>query len=449
MKINIKNGILDLESLKIEPHHPRFLFTQQINANFISKKQRLINKGKTGKELPTPYIDRVREEYPKAFRLLERQVQSIIRYDVNGELMVYLHGPTGSGKGTVLSLLEELFLSCKVSGCLHEFDQSLGILINQRIFFDPDMSISMLNSKSIRNIKIVTGKDTLRGTSINIKYVKKFQGKIRCFIICATNQFPRLPPKTDRLAWFRRCLILLFDKIQPSDPEFKENIIKDLDNWFTQLVLAPYDPIVTKNFDKRKWAEKQSKIWDYSANPFRRYVKEMFMKPDDLGELRQDEACDYIRDRMNDDDYDIPNEKTLKQYLTSEMSALKIHKKKSKYISFYYPCKLREEWRKYVNDKQTLDDVMKEHGKIINKYRNSKRGVIEPIIEWGRVILRYLNGLHYEEFESGDVEPIFIDHEWLDKDSIVNILAHLVEIDAIFFDKEFGNYKIKRKLVKK
>ena len=372
MKVNLLNGILDLDTKTMERHHPKHLYTQQINARFVSKQERADNLKKQGCELPTPYIDRVREAYPNSFKQFEQYVQSIIYYDLRIEMMLYLIGPTGSGKGTVLGLIQELFKECSVIGVLHDLHDDMGLIVNQRVFFDTDMAIMSLGSKCVAMIKKITGKDTVQGIKINIKYVKKFQDKIRCFIVCATNQFPRLPAKTDRLAWFRRVLILPFNTIQKSDMEFKENILHDIDNWFTQLVLSEYNPIVTKDFDKRAWAYKQAEIWDYSANPFRRYVKEMFVRTTDIMEIQQDKVCDYIRDRMNDDEYDIPRETELKQNITSEISAIRIRKMRKKNIQYYYPCKLRDEWVEYGRGKMTLEETMAKYGPLIKKYRTAK-----------------------------------------------------------------------------
>jgi len=376
--INIKNGVLNLETKKIEDHSPHFLFNQQFNARFLPN----FDKNGIPQPKPTKYIDKIRNVYPNQFLILERFIQAMIYYDLGNELMIFMYGATGSGKGTILNLVETIFKDCKVNGSLHTLGEGFGLTLITvaRVMFDKDMSIAALNAHTVAMVKKITGLDTQDGTTINIKHVKQFQEAIKCFFISATNQFPKLPANTDRLAWFRRCLILIFDIIQESDSDFKNNVLKDLDNWFTELILMNYIPIVAKGFDKKKWAEKQADIWDYSANPFKRYVLEMFEKTNDgSDEIEQEEVCDYIRDRLNDDSYNMPGEKSLKQNITTELSTLRIRKKTQKYITRYFWIKLRPEWRMYVNGDETLEEVMKKHKdrfeqiKVLAKMRKRKK----------------------------------------------------------------------------
>jgi hypothetical protein len=97
----------------------------------------------------------------------------------------------------------------------------------------------------------------------------------------------------------------------------------------------------------------------------------MFEKTNGINDqMEQDEVLDYIRYRLNDDTYAIPNELYLKQLVTSEMSSvLRVRKKRVKNINYYYPLTLRSEWQDYIDGNKDLEETLEENKVLIGKIK--------------------------------------------------------------------------------
>jgi len=340
--LNCKNGILDLATNKLLPHSPEFLITQRINANFIQ------NPG------PTQYVDQLRDQYFDGMFIVERFMQAVLRYDLSNEMALFLNGPTGSGKGTIMNLIYEILKASSVHASLKTLgDPKYGLytVLNKRCFFDKDSRTRSLNDDAVENFLKITGRDLGQGTWINGKWIRQFEANIKCFVLAATNQFARLPPGTDMLAFFRRVYIVAFGIIQNADPTFKDKIMGDIDNWFSELILMPYHPWVSPHHDQKAWAKAQSVIWDFSANPVKRYINEMFVRgSQDINEINQDDVMDWIRQRMANDTYDPPNDIFLKQWVTSEFARIRVRMRQVKYVHWYYPVEIKAEWQPYCTE---------------------------------------------------------------------------------------------------
>ncbi len=346
-----ENGMVELATGKLLPWSPIYLCTYKFHAKYVDPEQE------------TPYIDQVRKIYPDQFWMFERFIQAVFHYDLGNEMALMLNGPTNSGKGTVLNLAYLLFKDVSVAMGLWQLgDKAYGYygLLNKRLMVDKDSRFKSIDQHTLEVFLKIVGLDTKDGQFINGKYMRQFQTAIEVFIILATNQFAMLPLGTDLLAWFRRCCILKFDQILPSNPAFKEQIINDLDVWASQLINIPYHRWKTPSFEIEKWAKTQAAIWDYSANPYKRYITEMFERsPNHSDFLEQDDVLDWIRQRLLDDTYAVPNDLYLKQLVTSEMAGIKVRKKQKKYTYFYFPVRVRKQWKDYCDgDSTALDAIM-------------------------------------------------------------------------------------------
>lgn len=357
-----ENGMVNLKTKKLEPWSPKHYCTYAFHAKFL--------------ETPpdTPYIDKIRNTYPDPFFALERFLQAILWYDLGNEMMLCINGPTNSGKGTVLNLVSTLLKDVAAKMDLYQLGDehySYSGIINKRCLIDKDSRFRALNQYALAAILKITGLDTMDGQTVNVKYIPHYETQIKLFIIIATNQFAQLPLGTTTEAFFRRVWIILFDKIQQSDPTFKEHVMQDLDAWFSELILMPYHRWKTPQFDIPAWVEQMGAIWDYSANPYKRYVREMFMRTDEMHVIDQDDVMDWIRERLTDDKYIIPNDLYLKQLITSEMAGIRVRKKQSKHTHYYYPVAVTPAWKDYcevfaaekieekVNEEQqSLDGVL-------------------------------------------------------------------------------------------
>jgi len=348
--LNCRNGVFDLETGEFGAHSEKYLHTQQFNVMFNPEPK------------PTPYIDKIRSVYPLEFGNFERFVQAILHNDINNEQMLYLQGPTRSGKSTVLDLLIVVLGEMAVVMHLKDIEGEFGLyyLVNKRVMIDSDMRQHYLHS--IDNLLKVVGKDTSKSVDINGKFLKPFKTKIKCFFIVATNQFPTLPVGTNRDAFFRRVWILqLLTQFKP-DAEMKENVLKEVDDWVSGLILKPYVPWAQFINDK-EWVEQQAVIWDYSSKPLKRYLTEMFIKTKIITDsITQDDILDWIRIRYSEDNYEVPKDQYLKELLTSEFANMKVRKRTTKGETFFYPIAIREEWSEFC-----LQGISKEESKMLDE----------------------------------------------------------------------------------
>jgi hypothetical protein len=353
-----ENGMVDLEQHILVDWSPKYLCTYKFHAKFLTNL------------IETPYIDKIRNTYPDAFFALERFLQAIFHYDLGNEMMFCISGPSNAGKGTILNpiftMLKEVSVAMSLWQLGDEKHAYTGV-INKRCLIDKDSRFGNLNKFALETLLKMTGDDTRDGQWVNLKYARQFETEIKCFLLIATNQFAQLPINTGLDAFFRRVWIVEFDKKQKADPEFKEKVKSDIDAWATELVLIPYHRWKTPAWNKDEWVDKMSEMWDKGANPYKRFVREMFEHTDTTNDqLEQEDVMDWMRMRLTEEKFTIPNDMYLTQLTTTEMAGIKVRKRTTKNRKYYYPVKVRSMWEdrcqkgptdqdEYIVTQKTLD----------------------------------------------------------------------------------------------
>lgn len=197
-RVNCLNGILDLNSGKLESHDPAFLSPIQIGAAFDPSAS-------------CPATDRFLEEIlaTEIIGLIHELVGYLITPDQALQIAVMLLGGGANGKSTLLALLTALLGPSNVSSiALHRLDEDRfaaaglqGKLAN--IFADLDARALQASSM----FKAITGGDPIDGER---KYYPSFSFKPYARLIYSANEPPPTPDSSD--AFFRRWLPLPFEQ---------------------------------------------------------------------------------------------------------------------------------------------------------------------------------------------------------------------------------------------
>lgn len=197
-RINVRNGILDLGSGKLEPHDPAFLSPVQIGAAYDP-------------EATCPVIDRFLVEVvaPELIPLLHEGVGYLVTPDNSLQQAFMYLGEGSNGKSTWLGAQTALLDPRNVSNvALHRLDEDRfsaaeieGKLAN--IFADLDARALQASSM----FKSITGGDRIMGER---KYLPAFSFKPYARLLYSANEPPPTPDSSD--AFFRRWIIIPFER---------------------------------------------------------------------------------------------------------------------------------------------------------------------------------------------------------------------------------------------
>jgi len=195
----LRNGVLDLESLKISPHTPELYFTIQLPVNY-----------KPDADCPRfkQFLEEIFDEEEK-----RRLVQEIFGYClVRGnplQKMFMLVGSGCNGKSTLLETLRAL-LGAENTTSLTLQDLSTDRFASSALFgklanICPEMPSFSL--KSAEKAKPLVGGDVIKGEE---KFKKPFFFSVDAKLIFAANKLPRV--SDDSLAFWRRWVLIKFEK---------------------------------------------------------------------------------------------------------------------------------------------------------------------------------------------------------------------------------------------
>lgn len=154
--INFKNGILHLDTMKLEPHSPRYLSTIQIPCDW------------TDVDTPTPIYDdfiRTLTDNDESIQLLLEQYMGVVISNIHGYRLkkaLFLIGQGDSGKSQLKLLTERLVGEQNCTGLdIKDLESRFGVanLHNKRLAGSADMGFITVNE--LRTFKKATGGDML------------------------------------------------------------------------------------------------------------------------------------------------------------------------------------------------------------------------------------------------------------------------------------------------
>jgi putative DNA primase/helicase len=194
--INVRNGLLDLETLQLRPHIPDYLSTAQIDVAYSP-------------EARAPRIQKFLREVaqPGDVALIEEIVGWLLWPDYNVHKAVMLLGPGRNGKGTLLRLITAFLGQKSISNV------TLQELVSDR-FAKADLYGKLANiggdlpSKDLSDtaaFRNLTGGDDNRAQE---KYRAAFSFRNKAKMLFSANVLPRSPD--DTYAFYSRWILIEF-----------------------------------------------------------------------------------------------------------------------------------------------------------------------------------------------------------------------------------------------
>jgi putative DNA primase/helicase len=237
-RINLKNGILNLETLELEPHSAQRMMTKIAGTAFEPEATCPQFDSFVERVLPDPGM--------------RSYVQRALGYSLLGEAdrraLFLICGPSGTGKSTLMSAMESLFGdygTSAPSGTLRATGREgsgpsndLHMLMGRRF-----VSTSETNEHTAYNedlIKRLTGRDTISSRRLYQDYVN---WSPRCAIWLATNHPPRFSSDDDAI--WQRAKIVPFHTVltgQGEIPDFAHKVLRNemagILNWLLEGLRA-------------------------------------------------------------------------------------------------------------------------------------------------------------------------------------------------------------------
>jgi putative DNA primase/helicase len=264
--INLKNGMLSLDSFKLLPHHPSYLSTVQLPIEYdlkaISPTFRQFLKEITLKDEELIYV-------------LQEIIGYLLSAETKAEKAFFFFGGGSNGKTTLINIITQLVGKENMSSIpLSEFSQQFGLesLINKTVNISAE---NEMGGKALKteNFKAIVSGDTI---TINIKYHPAISYKPHCKLVFVVNTLPDSMDVTN--GFFRKLTIVPFRRKfveDEKDVHLLQELLKELPgilNWAIEGLKR-----LRKNnyqFSKSQAIEQCHKAYYSEQNPVREFYHE-------------------------------------------------------------------------------------------------------------------------------------------------------------------------------
>ncbi|ANO02292.1 hypothetical protein BAB75_01690 [Mycobacteroides immunogenum] len=216
--LNVRNGMLDLKTLVLHPHDPKYLSARQIPVDW--------NPDATAAHYEDWLADRVG---PFQVELVEEGISQFLDPSLTPARALFLFGPSRSGKSTMLRLAEKLaggdeFVSALTLQQLSEDKFSAAELYGAALNICPDLPKDHVDDLSV--FKRVTGDDKI---TANRKYGKLFSFRANALFLFSANTIPTISV-AEGDAYFARTVPAAFPKSYKNreDPSIEKKLREEL-----------------------------------------------------------------------------------------------------------------------------------------------------------------------------------------------------------------------------
>ncbi|GIU72425.1 MAG: hypothetical protein KatS3mg003_1904 [Candidatus Nitrosocaldaceae archaeon] len=267
--IACNNGIININTLEIMEHNPRYFTTKKINANYIADDRELKRKqGEVIKFLCSimPNADD-RDKLLEALALVFIPVQEI-------QKAIMFIGEGANGKSTLLNFFETMLGKKNVSHVsLHdlEYDRfKVAELDNKlaNIFAD----IKKLELTSTSKLKAIIAGDPI---TVERKYSHPFDITNLPRLYFSANALPETPD--DSISWFRRWIIIKFEQEfnGNADPYLLKKLTKqeNLDVLFS-IIIRIANRIKREGLKYADLPEDINNIWSNKGSVLEQFINE-------------------------------------------------------------------------------------------------------------------------------------------------------------------------------
>lgn len=217
--ICFENGMYDCRTKQVLPHNPKYLCINQIPHKY---EPNVKYEGRRVEE----YLHFICEEQDSREMLLQFIGYSLTK-DVGQQKFLVLNGEGGTGKSTVIRLIEALVGSINVSNIsltdLQQRFASFG-LMGKLLNSCADLEIQALEDTSI--IKKILGEDTLRAEQ---KGRDAISFKSYAKLVFSTNELPLVKAEKTN-GFYRRLLVLTMNKVPlQKNPNLFQELLTEID----------------------------------------------------------------------------------------------------------------------------------------------------------------------------------------------------------------------------
>lgn len=212
-KINLMNGLYNLDTEELEPHTPDYISIRQMPVNYDPNAR-------------CPKIDKFLSEV-----MDDKYIQTTLEFigyamipDTRIQQSVMVYGPGRGGKSVLLSMIESFIGGCNCSRqSLHRLENdkySVAELYGKLINIFPDLASTTLYDSNI--FKQLTGNEkTIPGER---KYIPQFRFRNTARLIFSANDLP--PVQNGNYAFWRRWILIKMDRVFDGKNEDKKLIDK-------------------------------------------------------------------------------------------------------------------------------------------------------------------------------------------------------------------------------
>lgn len=266
--INVRNGLLDTQTLHLIPHSSQYMSRRQIPRWYIAGI----------KKIPSP-LQKILTSTPDRDNLLKFLI-SMVKNRHDDEVFLMLYGQKHSGKSTTLQIFENIMGSENISkSSLFKIQDRFGLdqCFDKLINIYPDLPITPMNSHTIGVLKTMTGNDG--ALEIELKGLDKFKYPIMLFFAFGTNQLPSFKKgaSMEMESLMRRACLVHYPQMQSHDPTFKALITDPgvLDLIFSYLVAMPFIPLYLP-CQLEDWIRANTDKWLEDSAPVLKALKELY-----------------------------------------------------------------------------------------------------------------------------------------------------------------------------
>jgi len=222
-----RNGLLDVRRRNLLSNTPAFFSTNSIDVDYNPYAPR-----------PTRWMQFLDEILPgdaESQDLLQMWFGYCLTEDTRMQKMLFMIGPKRCGKGTIISVLQQIIGRSFGSMNFHALQTNFGLMsaLNKTVLAFPDARVSgkMDQAKIVADLLSISGEDSIR---VDRKNMTPIDVKLGCRIMLASNELPKLHDTSNAL--IDRVLLIRFFKsfYGKEDVYLRETLSKELDgilNW--------------------------------------------------------------------------------------------------------------------------------------------------------------------------------------------------------------------------
>ncbi len=263
--INVRNGMLNLSTFRLEAHSPDFLSTVQIPIDYDSNAQ------------APKFLDFMNDITVNDEELIGVH-QELIGYwltgDTKAEKAVYYYGSGANGKSVLASIITELVGPQNVSSVpLSKFNDQFGM----ESMIGKSLNISAENEMGGKALKTENFKAIVSGDNItiNIKYRPAISYRPYCRLVFLVNNLPDSSDVTE--GYFRKLIIVPFSrtfKKDERDVNLKDGLLKELPGILNWAILG-LKRLRSNNyqFSACKAIEETERAYYDEQNPVREFFR--------------------------------------------------------------------------------------------------------------------------------------------------------------------------------